>query len=890
MNDKLINNKRIQEICIVLLFCALPLLLYRDILFNGSIMISGDGVLNYIIKTFFSNGIANGYIPLWNRYLLSGLPFMSDIQNGFFYPLNIIYLFFKPNDATNLFYLVHLSLAGYFTYLYSKEIYKDRFIAVIVGIIFMFATILGGPRKNHINIVSTITWLPLILFTLEKYKNTKDARWLLGTSISMAIQFFSGFPQSALYSNMAVFAYFIYVHVDQKIDMRTLVKNTFKWLGLYVLLISIQLVPLGELIIQSGRARVPYDFFSFYSYDLRLILMSIIPNLYNNLYAPFGEYASSGIDNEIYIGIIAFIFFLFAIRNYFNKDKFVKSASLISGFFFIYGMAGNIPLIGKIIWKIPVLGSFRVCARALFIVIFFEIILFGYTLTKLKFEDDIKGLIKYCERWLVIVISISFALFSVMTQPNTPEALKAKYGTLSQVYVIPVVIIILMIIMLKILLKSRKEIIRTGIVLIIATIILVDVGRYSIVHAKFNYEADAAIKPNSELESILKDKENIPYRSWGLIDSPEKLFDNNLDFVKSNYGMFNQYMTLNAYITFNDKKMAHYFPDTQMFVTQNELLTKNNDFLSMLSVKYLFDSWDSVSKLNINNYTTGKVIYEKKDILIDTKAEELFVSADEIKLEPNSKYRVTLDINFEEVPAIFYVDFYSSNYDNPMQDGLFEKIGPSKQSYSIIIDTDGEKLPENTYFRIISKSGKNIKIRSVQVEKLEIQEDSTVYKKILSFDNTVVYENLNAKPLLYIPNKVINSDGSYEAIENKDKDKVAYVTGLESEINNYDQNAVISNLEIKDNSVSAKITSKGNTFVNHTQLMYPGWKVFIDGKEVENYTVNNLIQGTVVSEGEHVILFIYNPMSLKIGFGVTLIGIILVLLSLRKNKYSKVNN
>ena len=92
------------------------------------------------------------------------------------------------------------------------------------------------------------------------------------------------------------------------------------------------------------------------------------------------------------------------------------------------------------------------------------------------------------------------------------------------------------------------------------------------------------------------------------------------------------------------------------------------------------------------------------------------------------------------------------------------------------------------------------------------------------------------------------------------------------EFNGY--NATITGITQKRNSVSAIIRTDEDTFVNHAQLAYPGWTAYVDGQRVKLYTVNNLIQGAIVPEGEHIIEFRYEPIVFKIGCVLSTLGII----------------
>ena len=57
---------------------------------------------------------------------------------------------------------------------------------------------------------------------------------------------------------------------------------------------------------------------------------------------------------------------------------------------------------------------------------------------------------------------------------------------------------------------------------------------------------------------------------------------------------------------------------------------------------------------------------------------------------------------------------------------------------------------------------------------------------------------------------------------------------------------------------------------------FPGWKAFIDGKQVPVYRTNGIVKGIVLNTGTHNVRFVYDPDSYKIGWMLFVIGLILL--------------
>ena len=60
---------------------------------------------------------------------------------------------------------------------------------------------------------------------------------------------------------------------------------------------------------------------------------------------------------------------------------------------------------------------------------------------------------------------------------------------------------------------------------------------------------------------------------------------------------------------------------------------------------------------------------------------------------------------------------------------------------------------------------------------------------------------------------------------------------------------------------------------------YPGWKVFVNGKQQVIHRANFLFRGVELARGTHKVEFVYDPVSLKVGMVVSIVTIILLLIT-----------
>lgn len=85
-------------------------------------------------------------------------------------------------------------------------------------------------------------------------------------------------------------------------------------------------------------------------------------------------------------------------------------------------------------------------------------------------------------------------------------------------------------------------------------------------------------------------------------------------------------------------------------------------------------------------------------------------------------------------------------------------------------------------------------------------------------------------------------------------------------INRYENNRVLVDARLSDSGVLVL-----------TDAFYPGWKVFVDGKEQTIRRANYLFRGVELPSGAHQVEFVYDPLSFKIGLIVSLLTVVFLI-------------
>ena len=156
--------------------------------------------------------LSAGHIPLWNPYLFLGVPFLANPQAAVLYPPNWLLNWLPPAAALVWSALLHVWLAAGFTYVYARRsLLLRRPAAWLVGLLFG----MGGfalARIENINQLSTLAWLPMLLWLLDEAARTQVGRarlrWGAALSVSMAVQLLAGHTQTAFVNltGLAIYA------------------------------------------------------------------------------------------------------------------------------------------------------------------------------------------------------------------------------------------------------------------------------------------------------------------------------------------------------------------------------------------------------------------------------------------------------------------------------------------------------------------------------------------------------------------------------------------------------------------------------------------------------------------------------------------------------------
>ena len=867
--------------CLFLFYCMIPFLVHADYLTAGDSLVSGDGTGMLYTLHYLGESIKTGDFPIWTPYLAGGMPYADATMLKAFYPVALVCSLLPPFIQFYVYLGIHYAIGGTFLYLYLRKIDCDAIVCVAVSMIYLFTAHMGGLRKEHIGLIVTALWVPVILFFLERYLRERRLKWLLAASGAMALQFFGGFLQYVVYSDIFVFFYLLLSGIHWKFKVKTMLAHGTGWLAAYFGLIAAGVLPMAKLLLLLGDAdgeAMSLAIFSVCSLHPIKLLMSVFPQIFGSdiWYELGSRNFSSGMDGELVLGApcVALIFVGLGLGKKNFYARFARGAGLCA---LIYAGMAHFELLKNIVYKIPVLNMFRVPSRTLFLVTLCCMILLAIAMSALVRKDiDIRTFHK--ANFAVAAGMVGIFIVYVISDSICEGAQKLP---LQEVFLVPFVLYAVYLVgvygylWLK---KNRRLLVapvRYGFPLAIALLTIIQIWPYYKCSYVTPYE-----------DCVAWPEEISDQQTAGKVWCPDLSFGE----VSANMSLVSQIPALNAYTNFNLPSLYKliYRQDSapmnasglyMTFFDAERILTDDNDLLSMLGVKHIIVSPEIEADQYVyasDSYTVESTLISEQDVSF-TPTEQFQYAMQPVFLEADSWYNIQLTLHAEESEGTFYVDFYDVGYDFPAQEAWFT-LEQGTNEYQALIPSDDSDVASNIRFRIIAFTDQELSLSDVTVERITPDAARSDYRLVADKGEYRIYENVNAEELFYPAQKVVSlseeeKEELYLDVNAYDILHTSYITDGGSDCDFSNTSVQVSNIQLRNNRASADVQADGETFINMSQTYYPGWNAYIDGVKTELYEVNGIIQGAFVPAGTHTVEFRYQPTVFYAGVFVSIAAI-----------------
>ena len=234
--------------------------------------------------------LSRGQVPLWNPLILGGTPFYATAQPALFDPVNLLARPFGATAAWVLAAWLRLTLAGLGVYGLLRALGRGPLAGLAGGVVFMYCGFLSAWLNYAV--VSTLIWLPYLLWTTLRLAETGRGAWLGLLAFCLGGQFYGGHPETSFVLGLTWAAYAGFLLAGRAVAAgwpaaRRGAGRLALAAGLGLLLGAGQLLPLLDLLGQSqilvdraaGTALPQLSPAGAAAHSLALLLVTFVPNV-----------------------------------------------------------------------------------------------------------------------------------------------------------------------------------------------------------------------------------------------------------------------------------------------------------------------------------------------------------------------------------------------------------------------------------------------------------------------------------------------------------------------------------------------------------------------------------------------------------------------------------
>jgi len=195
-------------------YLLVTVLLFREVFFGGASLLGTDTfALSYFARNFYTETVrALHRFPLWDPYLFGGLPFIDGMHGDIFYPFSLALFFLDARSMFGWKMILHVFLAGVFTYLWLRRgLRLSRGAAFFGGLVYMMGADLvsllvpGGDGKLFVSALA-----PLVFWLAERAAHHRRLADFAFLALGITLVVLTSHMQLAYFCVWGVSLYFLF--------------------------------------------------------------------------------------------------------------------------------------------------------------------------------------------------------------------------------------------------------------------------------------------------------------------------------------------------------------------------------------------------------------------------------------------------------------------------------------------------------------------------------------------------------------------------------------------------------------------------------------------------------------------------------------------------------
>lgn len=166
----------------------------------------------YVMRHLATESLRQGHVPLWNRWIYAGTPFLANYQPAVFFPTNLLLAWsgLPVADQMTVSALVHFFVGAAGTYVFLRVLAISPLAAFLGAILFAWSPI-QAARTGIGTMPASWCWLPWALACTRLWFDRGQSRWWVGIAASLALSGLGGHFQVHVF---AVYAWLMYVLIE----------------------------------------------------------------------------------------------------------------------------------------------------------------------------------------------------------------------------------------------------------------------------------------------------------------------------------------------------------------------------------------------------------------------------------------------------------------------------------------------------------------------------------------------------------------------------------------------------------------------------------------------------------------------------------------------------
>ncbi len=325
----------------------------------------------YPMEEFVRAQLRLGRLPLWNPYVSCGQPMVGNPQSWIFYPSTLLLYVVPLNLYFTVLTVVHLTAAGWGTYLYLRRICGDRMSALLGAL-----TYAGGgfivARLQFPTMVQSAAYLPWLLLLVDRLVERPRPYYGALLALAVGLTVLAAHPQIA-YMTFACSAIYTVARLAQLRRHRDrLLRATAELAAAFavgILSTSVQLLPALQLFAESTREHLGWREANRFVLLPEQVVNLVLPNFFGN--PARRDYWGPGNMWEpcVYVGLLPLALALYAMFSRTRRPAVMFYGLLaVSAFWLALGRFGGLYWLAY--FTVPGLASFHDPARFLFLTTF----------------------------------------------------------------------------------------------------------------------------------------------------------------------------------------------------------------------------------------------------------------------------------------------------------------------------------------------------------------------------------------------------------------------------------------------------------------------------------------------------------------------------------------